>query len=153
MSSVGTIASTTGSRLSCESLTTYSYRKFTTTCDVHVRDTPLDSSDETVEVPALVMHGTQELESIIYPEHLGPNSSNGPSILVCQALLDMEQCISELIASHEDLYHRYKSLRDYDCQFLSVSEDTGDVIVMVKILMFAKPTRSSLSDGLQVSPR
>ncbi|XP_031566653.1 uncharacterized protein LOC116301698 [Actinia tenebrosa] len=150
MSSFGTILSTTESRLSCDSLTTYSYRKFTTPCDV--QDNSFDTSDETVEVPALVMHGTQELESVIYSEHKGPNSSSGPSILVCQALLDMEQCISELIASNEDLYHRYKSLRDYDCQFLGVCEDTGDVIVMVKILMFAKPTRSSLSDGLQVSP-
>lgn len=145
-------SSTTESHLSCESnLTTYSYRKFTKVCDV--QDISFNSSDETVEVPALVMQGSQEMESTLYPGHLGPNSSNGPSILVCQALLDMEQCISELITSNEDLNHRYKSLRDYDCQFLSVSEDTGDVIVMVKILMFAKPTRSSLSQGLQVSPR
>jgi hypothetical protein len=131
-----------------DSLTTYSYRRYTT-----VQHSLLDYEDDiNREVPILVMHGDEELQNSLCTENYCTMKSGSPSVLVCQAFLDMEQCINELIESHEDLRHRYKSLRDYESQFLSVCNVTGDVMVMVKVLVYAKPTRSSLSEGLQLSP-
>lgn len=125
--------------------TNYSCRVY---CKSNSQDT-FEDRDDIVnhEIPVNLLSNNKPLSSCdtIY-------GVTEPSVLVCQAFLDMEECINDLIQSHEELRDRYKSLRDYDCQLLTICPG-GDVIVMVNVLVNAKKTRSCHSDGLQVSPR
>ena len=75
------------------------------------------------------------------------------ALAVQQVTLDLEQCINELILSHEDLQHSYKSLKDYDVQVVGVCPDSGEVITMARLLVYTRTRQQSESFGLPVSPR
>lgn len=78
---------------------------------------------------------------------------NGQILAVHQLTLDVEQCINELIQAHEGLRDRYKSLKDYDVQIVSVCPDTGVAIIMARILVYTRKRQRSASCDLPVSPR
>ena len=75
------------------------------------------------------------------------------ALAVQQVTLDLEQCINELILSHEGLRHSYKSLKDYDVQVVGVCPDSGEVIIMARLLVYTRTRQQSESFGLPVSPR
>jgi len=74
------------------------------------------------------------------------------ALAVQQVTLDLEQCINELILSHEGLQHSYKSLKDYDVQVVGVCPDSGEVITMARLLVYTRTRQPSESFGLPVSP-
>lgn len=74
-------------------------------------------------------------------------------LVVNQTCLDIEQCINELIQSHEALWVCYKSLRDYDVQIVDVCPDSSEVTVLVRVLLYTRTASTSTSCGLPVSPR
>ena len=74
-------------------------------------------------------------------------------LAVHQVTLDLEQCINELIQAHEGLRDRYKSLKDYDVQIVSVCPDSCVAIIMARILVYTRKRQRSASCGLPVSPR
>ena len=76
-----------------------------------------------------------------------------PFVIISQVSLDLEKCICELVESHEALRTRYKSLRDYDTEIIAVCPHTAEVIVLMKILVYARGPGTTTSFGLPVSPR
>ncbi|EDO45075.1 predicted protein [Nematostella vectensis] len=73
--------------------------------------------------------------------------------VLCKASLDIEQAINLLIHSHEELRQLFKSLQDYDVQIADVCPESGCVILVARILVYAKQRQSTFHHKLSISPR
>ena len=123
-----------------------------------------DMFDGSLPLTVKTCHGSS-LKQVFKINESNPNGALNPcleetlgskilhALAVQQVTLDLEQCINELILSHEGLRHSYKSLKDYDVQVVGVCPDSGEVITMARLLVYTRTRQQSESFGLPVSPR
>ena len=123
-----------------------------------------DMFDGSLPLTVKTCHGSS-LKQVFKINESNPNTASNPcleetlgskmhhALAVQQVTLDLEQCINELILSHEGLRHSYKSLKDYDVQVVGVCPDSEEVIIMARLLVYTRTRQQSESFGLPVSPR
>ena len=123
-----------------------------------------DMFDGSLPLAVKTCHGTT-LKQVFKINENNPNACANPcleetigskmlrALAVQQVTLDLEQCINELILTHEGLRHSYKSLRDYDVQVVGVCPDSGEVVAMARLLVYTRTRQQSERFGLPVSPR
>ncbi|PFX32186.1 DDB1- and CUL4-associated factor 15 [Stylophora pistillata] len=122
-----------------------------------------DMYDGSLALTVKKHHGRAPLKQVAKINQSNPNvemfsvfkttlRSKKQVMAIQQTTLDIEQCISELIQSHEDLRQSYKSLKDYDVQVITMCPDSGDVITLARLLVFTRVKQESATCGLSVSP-